>query len=95
MYIENTIHKLNETRSGSHEAKQHMYIEIVWNLALTRQSNDVDGNHFELDEIMLVFNETEVFLDLWQSTRSQRQTVSWHVGGRLICELDSSPRRLM
>ena len=28
MYIENNIHKLNETRSASLETKQHMYIEI-------------------------------------------------------------------
>ena len=40
-------------------------------IALTRQANDVNGNHIDLDKDMLVLDQTKVFLDLWQSTRSE------------------------
>ena len=66
-------------------------------MGLTRQSNEVVGNHTDPGKDILVIDKTKVFLDLWQSTRSEslRQTISCHFGGRLICELDPSPRHLM
>ena len=76
----------------SHE-KKTIYIKQFETMALTRQSNEVGGNHIDPGKDFLVIDKTKVFLDLWQSTRSEslHQTISCHLGGRLIGELNPSP----
>ena len=66
-------------------------------LHMNYKANDVGANHIDLGKDILVINKTQVFLDLWQTTRSKslRQAISCHFGGRLVCELDPSPGHLM
>ena len=79
----------------SHEGKT-MYIETVWNHD-THETKQMRLNEIDLGKDILVINKTKVFLNLWQSTRSEplRQAISCHSGGRLMCELDPSPGHLM
>ena len=43
------------------------------------KANDAERNHIDLGNDMLVINKTKVFLDLWQSTRSESPWLSYQL----------------
>ena len=65
------MHKLNETLVCHMRENDICTLKRFETWHSRDKANDVDRNHIDLIHNILVINKTEVFPDLWQSTRSE------------------------